>query len=250
MGCGSIKKCGCTSQSSTCCNQGSCCCAKTDPFNCNEVCTSLQIANSWNIPDCDEAAQLSAPCVSNIMVGSWIYNPTYGTFRISSVNSANYTFNVINECDPDNAPPGTMVPALTFFVFGAPPVRTAYDDWTPVLTGQALMTTTATVVNEANWFSVGTTVFFNLSVSFTIGGTPDDEVYITLPLEGAGNDDLTAFVASGVDGDGTALTAGPVWRVDSTNGLRLVVRTDDLGTAWTAGADAKIDIQGFYQVAT
>lgn len=103
--------CGCT------CSQ---CCSDTE-VECNQVCASLIVTNSWNVPSCEGSAVLSIPGLETVLIGSYIWNPTYGWFRITAFDSVNGQITVLNECLDANAAPGTVVPAGTLFVFGAPP---------------------------------------------------------------------------------------------------------------------------------
>src|SRR5690242_8821448 len=99
-----------------------CDCGCTDECeNCGTVCTALIVQNSWNIPACSALAVLSVPGLESVLIGSYIYNPSYGAFRITAFDSVNGQITVINECFDQNEAPGTVVPALTEFVFIARP---------------------------------------------------------------------------------------------------------------------------------
>lgn len=88
---------------------------------CTAVCTALVVSNSWNVPACGAEAVLSIPGLTTVLIGSYIYNPTYGRFKITAFDSVNQQVTVLNECLPGNAAPGSVVPALTTFIFSAPP---------------------------------------------------------------------------------------------------------------------------------
>lgn len=92
---------------------------------CEEICTALVVVNSWNIPACGQSAVLSVPGTYNVLIGSYIWNPTYGWFEVTQFDSLNRQITVMNECITNNGSPGTPVPANTMFVFGAPPGSTA-----------------------------------------------------------------------------------------------------------------------------
>lgn len=115
MGCNS---CGCNK-----CSCKTCTCSTTCP-DCTVVCAALVVQNAWNVPACDASAVLSVPGLTTVLIGSYVWNPTYGWFRITAFDSVNGQITVINECIEGNADPGTVVPALTVFVFGAPPGTT------------------------------------------------------------------------------------------------------------------------------
>lgn len=114
--CSSKTKCGCSTSCSTSCSS----CDTT----CAAVCTALEVANSWNIPACSAEAVLSVPGLETVLIGSYIYNPTYGWFQVTAFDSANHQITVMNECFDANAAAGTVVPALTTFIFSAPPSST------------------------------------------------------------------------------------------------------------------------------
>lgn len=88
------------------------------------MCTSLIVANSWNVPACSASAIISVPGLTTVLIGSYIWNPTYGWFRVTAFDSVNAQLTVFNECLDGNATPGSVVPAGTQFVFGSPPAST------------------------------------------------------------------------------------------------------------------------------
>lgn len=111
MSCSSCSSCSCSNCTST-------------PTPCAEVCTALVISNAWNIPACSASAVLSVPGLETILIGSYLWNPDYGWFRVTAFDSVNFQITVLNECFGDNAVAGTVVPAGAQFVFGAPPSST------------------------------------------------------------------------------------------------------------------------------
>lgn len=123
--------CGCTkpkcSTTSTC----SCSSCTSSSTNCATVCTALVVSNSWNVPACGASAILSVAGLTTVLIGSYVYSPSYGWFRISAFDSVNAQITVVNDCLSGNASPGSVVPALTTFIFGAPP---AYDSFAFVIT--------------------------------------------------------------------------------------------------------------------
>ena len=104
-----------------CCD---CCDCTTDTTDCASLCTALTVTNAWNVPSCNNSAVLAIPGISVVLLGSYIYNPTYGWFKITAVDSINSQITVLNECLYLNASPGSVVPAGTSFVFGPPPGST------------------------------------------------------------------------------------------------------------------------------
>lgn len=137
----SCKKCG---------SYSSCGCTKECP-SCAAVCASLQVNNAWNVPACSAQAVLSVPGLTTLLIGSYVWNPTYGWFRVTAFDSVNGQVTVINECLAANAAPGTVVPALTEFIFGTPPANTN-------ITYQGVSAGTAyTLTNVSTEVAFGTT---------------------------------------------------------------------------------------------
>lgn len=127
--------CGCRSSS---CSSSNCSCSNCSPCEpeCATVCSALTISNSWNVPACFSSAVLSVPGLTTVLIGAYIWNPTYGWFRITGFDSVNGQLTIYNECITGNATAGTVVPSDTQFVFGAPPANTnvvyvAYANGTP-----------------------------------------------------------------------------------------------------------------------
>lgn len=82
---------------------------------------TLKVDNSWVIPNCGGSAILSISCLSNIMVGSFLWSAGYGYFRVVSYNSTTNKVTVTNDCTVQNQVPGTPVPAGTLFVVSDSP---------------------------------------------------------------------------------------------------------------------------------
>lgn len=142
------------------CNcQSRCTCTCT---SCPTIVTALQINVDWTIPACGASAVLSISNLTAALVGSYIYNTTYGQFRITTVDTSNGTITIINDCLTGNAVPGTPVPSGTLFLFSPPPSNTSvtyFADGTG--TNYTLTTSTAPIV-------FGTT---NPAITITLPGT-------------------------------------------------------------------------------
>lgn len=141
----------------------------------------------------------------------------------------------------------TSVSASTAFTEIVVGGKTAVDTWTPAVTANGAMTATADAVNTATYQQVGAYVFFQVSVSFTIGGTPDTILFISNPPV-SGTSHPTAvpgFICYAIDGGGTTQVQA-VWRYHASNGIT-VFRPGLVN--WTAGASASITINGAYPVA-
>lgn len=180
------------------------------------------------------------------MLGTYIANPTYGTFKIIGFSSTNNQVTVLNECFAGNAAPGTVVPSYTSFVYSLPPALTTYTDWTPTLSGRGGLTVSAVTINQAEYFTIATTCFFNICADFTLGGVTDIAVYATLPFTGVADDVQTLYACSVEDNSGVELGAG--WRVDTVDPSRLVVALTNASN-WTLGTGGYFAIQGRFQVA-
>lgn len=90
----------------------------------NQFSFALCASTSWNIPACGFTAILKVPGVQNVAIGSYLWNPNYGYFEISSIDVDNETVGITNNCNEENAAAGTQIPACTCFVVTAEPVST------------------------------------------------------------------------------------------------------------------------------
>lgn len=119
----------------------------------------------------------------------------------------------------------------------------AISTWTPLLAGDGAMTTTSKVVHEANYTDAGGWIFFELSVSCTLGGTASAIIYISEPVAGSGHDANVAFTCTGNE---NGVGIGDLrWRYDGSN---FIVFKAGL-TNFTLGANANIAITGKYRAA-
>lgn len=135
--------CGCGSWNSCTCSSS----CTTTLTNCTDLCGSLIVQNSWNVPACDANATLTLPKLKNVLVGGYIWNPTYGYFYVTSFNAVTGEMVVTNLCNTGNATAGTIVPALTMFTLTAPPIEidnliTVSNAWAmPACAGNVTLTT-------------------------------------------------------------------------------------------------------------
>jgi hypothetical protein len=60
----------------------------------------------------------------------------------------------------------------------------AYQNFTPVVSGFGSMTVSGTSVSYCWYTRSGADIFIQLDVSFTLGGTPSNILYITTPFSG------------------------------------------------------------------
>lgn len=77
---------------------------------------SMQVQNSWNIPQVGGSAILNIPGLKNAEVGTYLHNPNYGYFEIISVDVCNQQIVVQNNGDTTNQPVGTQIPECTGFI--------------------------------------------------------------------------------------------------------------------------------------
>lgn len=120
--CGSFNKCGCTVpyyQQTDVCVEDHCLKVYQPQFNFSVCPTS-----SWNVPQCGQTAILSVPGLLGATVGSYLWHPQFGYYKIISVDAVNGLLGVVNTCVEGNASAGAQVPACTCFVVTDPPVET------------------------------------------------------------------------------------------------------------------------------
>lgn len=231
-----LPSCGCNEcASSRCCEPQPC------VPNCPKVCTSLIVTNAWNVPACDESAILYVPGLETVLIGSYISNPTYGTFKITGINSVGGKITVLNECLADNTPPGTVVPAGTEFIFGTPPTLTEWTSYTPVVTpGAGLVLVTSST--EGKYYTQGTTVFFEVLASFETTGTTAGQMDLSTPPGLIPASTTVLKPVYGANGDGTDF--GRLgWRTLNTGTFII-----SGNTAWVDGTDGFFSFQGFYEL--
>lgn len=213
MGCG----CGCSSVVYTPCT--------TVPVNCSEACGSVVINNSWNIPACSASATLSTTNLKNVLVGSYLFSPTYGYFKITSFNAVTGELAVTNECQSVNAAAGTIVPAYTLFSIGVPPADTGWLDWTPTLTPLAPMTLTGTSIVQAkyNRNTASKTVDLNVYINTTTVAAASSAIDISLPINISGANSY--LVGTGAyTGTSTALDSIYIYRNGASSTLLTIAR--------------------------
>ncbi len=152
--CGSNVPCNCNygpnlvQDPAACCNPTpSGCCqnvvvpAPTPFYNCAPACpenhtqkiviqsfrADVKIVDSWNVPACDLSAVVNTESLNAIVVGSYLWNPTYGYFLITAFNSGTGQITLLNPCVTGNASPGTQIPACTEFTVTVPPCDCTND---------------------------------------------------------------------------------------------------------------------------
>lgn len=82
---------------------------------------TLITRDAWNIPDCESLVQTVIPGLTNIEIGSYLWNTVYGYFRVDGFNADTSEVTLQNLCNEGNAAVGTEVPACTDFIVTDPP---------------------------------------------------------------------------------------------------------------------------------
>lgn len=168
--------------------------------------TSLKVANSWNVPDCDGSAILTIKGLTNILVGSYLWNPLYGYFQVISFDASTGNVTIQNNCTAGNATPGTQVPACVNFIAAPPPVSsggggvpTIYPYLAVDFTAPALNVCIAVTLTTTQGLSVGKNVQIGSGVYELSGIT--DSTTATICNRGAGAVAGTPVLARNSAGD-------------------------------------------------
>lgn len=195
------------------------------------------------MPACGDTVVVETNGVPNVVIGSYVWNPTAGFLEVTAYNSSTFDLTLQNNCNAGNVAPGATVVAESSFFLTPPPAAGEDTTWTPGVTGSGAMTISALVINQATYWEVGNLVFFILGLSFTVGGVVSTSFNITLGTEAITFGSGVAVPCDLYDA-GTFSDLGR-WTVTTGNPGTIIVAK---GTAanFTLGA-CTIYIQGFYQ---
>lgn len=212
--------------------------------NCADVCTAIQIQNSFNLPACNQTAVLTVPGLKNIVVGAYLWNPTYGYFLVSSFNGITGQIIVTNLCSSGNAAPGTIVPQATMFTVAQPPISNLIDySATIVFSATGAMTFTANSITSAKYSRIGPKlIWFEVDVIGTTAGVASYGIIHTLPAAAAASSTGAGVAAAAVDG---ALLSGAALFTDPTHSR--VSKYDS--SSFGLGAARRIITGGIYEAA-
>lgn len=94
-------------------------CQQVNVFN---YATSICVNYAFNMPACGETANIYFTDVKNLLVGAYLWHPTYGYLEVVGFNNQTGQAIVKNNCNDGNAAVGTNIPACTCFVVTATPV--------------------------------------------------------------------------------------------------------------------------------
>lgn len=172
----------------------------------------------------------------------YIVNPHYPYvkgIRIDAASASQYL-------KTDSNKKVNSIAATTMFEEIVESGKAAPDTWTPSVSGSGSMTASSVVVNEANYQQIGSFIEFEVSVSFTLGGTASNYVYLTAPASGTSHSTSCAFNAYIVEGGTTVPDKYGAWRYNSSNGI---IVFQPLVPSWDLGTNASVHIQGRYQIA-
>ena len=93
--------------------------------------TAIKIDNSWNVPACGGSSVIKVSGLSNILIGSYIWNPSFGYFQVVGFTPFNSQIIIQNNCNTGNSTVGTMVPACSNFIVAPPPLSSSGGGGTP-----------------------------------------------------------------------------------------------------------------------
>lgn len=77
---------------------------------------AILTASAFIVPTCNSTISFKVSGLAKTYPGLYIWNPTYGYFKIVNYNYATCTLTVLNECQTVNASPGFGVPSCTVFL--------------------------------------------------------------------------------------------------------------------------------------
>lgn len=210
--------CGCSSNYVQCC---------TTPTNCSDLCNSFVATNSWNIPAIGANAVLNVSNLKQLVVGTYIYHPSYGYFKIISFDATLGQLTVTNEGTYGNALAGVIIPAATPFLnVDTPAFGGVIQTFTPTFipVGSPAMVFTPTIVDWANYKTMGNLTWISFQVQGTISGTLNNSVYMTLPApSAAGCASYASVTVAGAQESGLFFiggggnTFGAIYRPASSN---------------------------------
>jgi hypothetical protein len=88
----------------------------------NQYVTGVSIANTFNMPICGGTAAAVIPGLIQISIGAYAWNPVFGYLEVVAFDYANSTIILKNNCEDNNAAPGTSIPSCTLFTIVDPPI--------------------------------------------------------------------------------------------------------------------------------
>lgn len=87
----------------------------------NKFNATLITRDSWNVPACNESTIIVIEGLTNIEIGSYLWNSVYGYFKVVGFSTFTSEVTVENLCYTGNAVVGTQIPECTDFIVTDPP---------------------------------------------------------------------------------------------------------------------------------
>lgn len=82
----------------------------------------IKISNQWAVPSNESAVWVTVPALVEVMIGSCLWNPEYGYFRVAAFDSNANKIQLQRLDRSDTTLPGRVIPFCTKFIFVAEPV--------------------------------------------------------------------------------------------------------------------------------
>lgn len=171
--------------------------------------------------------------------------------KVRLVDSTTKFFNVLAVTFTGGVSTITFITSIDYSLIGNPTSFYYSHELTPVgfpskfnylptMTGKNAMTVSSVVITYAEFYCYGRLINVNANIVFTVGGTPDIEVFVSLPSTnlanasyGAGFVNNGSFVSSVIE---FGLLGAGCYGGTATS------------TNWTVGANRQIEITGSYRI--
>lgn len=103
-------------------------------FYIDQFYTAIRCDAAWNVPDCGESAVVAFSAVKSVLLGSYLWNTTYGYFKIIDFDVSRALLTLENMCiEGYELQVGAQVPGCTLFIVTPPPDVTQQSDLYPYL---------------------------------------------------------------------------------------------------------------------
>ena len=183
-------------------------------------------------------------------------NDEFGGRDIDSSLRGNIIFNTWDKLAPierfritsaGNVGIGTTAPQAKLDVAGDLHINgdiytTPWATWTPTLSANGSMTWTLDDIEFARWMQVGKTVYFQVGLQGTAGGTPNTDLRFSLPVAPKGVDNYS-FTVGNLFESGNSKAGMSYWEQGAS-----VVVTRRYDNANISAGLAIVRVSGFYEV--
>jgi hypothetical protein len=197
--------------------------------------TILKVQGEWAVPLQDEIVTLNVPGLTDIIIGSAIWNPDYGSYLVVAIPADEQI--KITKTEDNTTAVGTPIPSCTKFMTTLPPTALSSDwasfvcDWRAASGAGAI-----TDITENNLYSVdGDRVDTALNSIIEITGATIGALQIDLPFQGSAFGGAGQRIACTLLHDSLGMIPGTIFLPASSNAA-LVFRTDGVSFAigiWT-----------------